>query len=821
MSYKLRPYQQDLKDKIYKAFSEGFKAPLAVSPTGCVAGSTLIRINNNGKGKQIPISKEFLSQQHFLRKTKTRLRGLNPDMKSVGLVYANEGVVFSGIKYCIKVSSQNRSLILTPDHKIFTDNGWIEAKDMLGKNWAVDTPKAIRSSVSGYKKVVDKTLRYIPFHPLAITITPGRKRDKPFKSIELHRAIYEAKINNLTFEEYKKILKTDPIKASQLFYIDTNIYDIHHINGDHFDNRPENLTAITIEEHKKIHAFENYSKFSQGKINWETVIRVEQFGMIDTYDVVGSETESFTANDVVVHNSGKAVTICSIAHDLGVLQNQPTVVIVHRKELVSQLCVTLSRAGVMHNIIAPKNVIMNIIAAQRRATKKQWYDYRAPITVISVDTLNARVEQHRKWAQSIKFWIQDEAAHVLKTNKWGKAISYFPNALGIGFTATPQRLDKRGLGVHADGVFDTMIMGPSTKWLIQEGFLSKYKIVVPPGDYQQHLKKANEGSDFTREAMMVASRESHIVGDIVTNYLKFAKGKKAIVFASDIESAFRIEKQFLEKKVKAKTLTGETPDKERNDAVIDFAEGDLEVLINVDLFDEGFDVPAVECVIHGRPSESLSKVLQMHGRGLRVKEGKKYAIIIDHVGNIQRHGLPDDRRIWTLDRIVKRRDSTNLIRFCSNNMCNSPYDRALEGCPYCGTEYIPQYNRSGGGGAREALKFLDGDLMLLDPDQIRELEAEVILESPDEIAQRVAMAAGTPAGIRAQKNQIERIEMQKKLAETIAKLAGKFKHYGYSDRQIHKKFYLTYDMSITGALSLKTAEMKILLKEIENEINYI
>ena len=152
-------------------------------------------------------------------------------------------------------------------------------------------------------------------------------------------------------------------------------------------------------------------------------------------------------------------------------------------------------------------------------------------------------------------------------------------------------------------------------------------------------------------------------------------------------------------------------------------------------------------------------------------------------------------------------------------MCNSPYDRALEGCPYCGTEYIPQYNRSGGGGAREALKFLDGDLMLLDPDQIRELEAEVILESPDEIAQRVAMAAGTPAGIRAQKNQMERIEMQKKLAETIAKWAGKMKYYyGYSDRQIHKKFYLTYDMSITGALSLKKAERESVMKDVKDEI---
>lgn len=519
---------------------------------------------------------------------------------------------------------------------------------------------------------------------------------------------------------------------------------------------------------------------------------------------------------VLSTGGGKTVIFCSMANELAYTHNTPVAIVVHRRELVSQISVTLSRASVKHNIIAPKNVVVGIIAAQRRATGKQYYDHRAPITVVSVDTLNSRSDSYKNWANGIGIWIQDEAAHVLKNNKWGKALLSFPNAKGIGFTATPQRLDKRGLGTHADGLFDTMILGPSSKYLINEGHLSKYKIVVPPGDYERHLKKASEGSDFTREAMAVASRESCIVGDVVKNYLKFSENKQTIVFASDIESAFKFEQEFIANGVSAKTLTGETPDQERSQGIIDFENETTKVLINVDLFDEGFDVPGIECVIMARPTMSIGKYLQCIGRGLRVKKGKPHAIIIDHVGNIKRHGLPDQHRTWTLDRIVKRRDTTNLLRICSNHICNAPYDKVLEACPYCGTEYLKTYNRSGGTSAREALEQVDGDLMLLDPDTIRELESEMVLESPEEISERVAMAAGTAAGISVGRKQQERIDMQKQLAETIAVWAGKMKHFGYTDRQIHKKFFLTYDMSITGALSLKTKEMK----SIEGMIKY-
>lgn len=505
---------------------------------------------------------------------------------------------------------------------------------------------------------------------------------------------------------------------------------------------------------------------------------------------------------------GKTKTFCSISIDKAILPligKLPTAIMVHRKELVQQICLTLAEEGITHNIIAPRPVILGIVAAQRQLLKKQFYDYNAHVTVISVDTLNARIDKHEKWAKSIRMWITDEAAHVLRDNKWGRAIGYFSNAIGLGVTATPQRLDKRGLGRHADGVFDAMVEGPNSRWGIEQGFLSKYKIAVPASDYQNFLKKASEGSDYTREAMAQASAQSHIVGDVVVNYQKFANGKQAILFATDIETGRSMEKKFLENGISAKLLTGETPDAERLKALIDYRERNIKVLLNVDLFDEGLDVPGIECVIMARPTMSLGKYLQMIGRGLRVMPGKEYCVIIDHVGNVQRHGLPCQRRQWTLDRIVKRRDRVNLIRICSNYECNSPFDRILTECPYCGTP-IPKPNPSEGGG-RVGPEQVDGDLELLDPETLREMYEGSNLEDPGKLAERVSRVAGAAAGIKAAKDQAARIMVQKDLAGVIAIWAGKERKHGYSDRQIHKKFFIYFDKTITVALSEPRADM--------------
>lgn len=319
---------------------------------------------------------------------------------------------------------------------------------------------------------------------------------------------------------------------------------------------------------------------------------------------------------------------------------------------------------------------------------------------------------------------------------------------------------------------------------------------------------------------MQASKESRIIGDVVDNYVKFANGKQAILFASDVSTAKEMEQKFKDRGIAAKSLDGTTADAERLDSLLKFREKKIQVLINVDLFDEGLDVPGIECVIMARPTKSLGKFLQMIGRGLRVAEGKDFLILIDHVGNVTHHGLPCNIRKWTLDRIKKSGTKMNFLRICSNIECNAPYDRALTECPWCGTSAISQSNNSDGSG-RVPPKMVDGDLFLIDPETIRQLEAKSVLESPARVGERVSAAVDGAAGIRAMKNQVERVETQKKLSEAIAVWAGKMKtHYGYSDRMIHKKFYLHHNQTITEVLGEPKAQMKIMVEQLENEGYY-
>ena len=314
--------------------------------------------------------------------------------------------------------------------------------------------------------------------------------------------------------------------------------------------------------------------------------------------------------------------------------------------------------------------------------------------------------------------IQDEAHHVLRSNKWGQAAALFPNALGLYPTATPIRADGHGLGRHADGLIDAMIKGPTMRDLIKRGYLTDYRIFAPKSDIDLSQVTISAGGDYSPNKLRIAVHKSHITGDVVTHYLKIAPNKLGVTFAVDIKSAAEIAAEFRQWGVTAKVISSKTPPLIRQQIMRKFRNREIMQLVNVDILGEGVDVPAIEVISMARPTQSFCTFTQQFGRALRPAPGKETAIIIDHVNNVMRHGLPDAPRTWSLDRRERRSRVTpeDVIPLKTCILCLSVYTRFLRNCPYCG-HYQPPMNRS-------APEFVDGDLHELDPQVLAQLRGE-------------------------------------------------------------------------------------------------
>lgn len=514
---------------------------------------------------------------------------------------------------------------------------------------------------------------------------------------------------------------------------------------------------------------------------------------------------------VLPTGAGKSVTLSQVAHDHQGL----SCVIAHRQELVSQLSMSLARFEVMHRIIAPKNVIASIVREHQIEFGRTYYNANAPAAVAGVDTLVARRDALSRWALQVTLWITDESHHLLRENKWGTATSMFPHARGLGVTATPQRADGKGLGAHSDGVFHAMIVGPSVHDLMQMGNLCRYRIVAPPGDFDADHIKITASGDFSGKEMREAARKSHIVGDVVEHYLRFAAGKTGITFATDVETANEIAEQYRQAGVPCQAVSAETPEHVRNDFVRRFKRGDLLQLVNVDLFGEGFDLPNLEVVSMARPTMSLAVVMQQMGRALRPSPGKDRALIIDHVGNVKRHGLPDIPRRWTLDAREKRGSKAadpDVIPLTTCLSCYEVYERVKAACPHCGYKHQPD--------ARRRPDQVDGDLAMLDDDVLDALRQAAIqaMETPESMADRVGFVAGPIAGRGAANRQREKIEAQLALRETIALWAGQQRSLNRPDDESYRRFFLTFGIDVLSAQALGRNEAEKLTVDIQKAL---
>lgn len=499
---------------------------------------------------------------------------------------------------------------------------------------------------------------------------------------------------------------------------------------------------------------------------------------------------------VLSTGGGKSVIATDIILD-GCSTNMNQVVIAHRNELVGQMSSHVANRGIPHNVIAANATISDIRAEHRSTYGKSFVNPSARVHVISVDTLIARQNKYKSWAYQIDRWIIDEAHHVLQSNKWGKAVAMFTNAHGLGLTATPLRADGQGLGSDNDGVFDTLQEGIGMRQLMEIGALSDYEIVCPKSDLEVDEGKIAAGGDWSKQVLKQAAKKSKIVGDAVKTYLKYSPGRKAIVFATDIETAGEMAADFVAHGIKAVSLSSKTPRVVRTKYIREYRDNKIDVLINVDLFDEGFDVPACDIIIMARPTASLGKYRQMVGRGLRYVPDK-LALIIDLVSNVTRHGLPCKNIPWTLDRATKRgkqqRDPDEIeLKSCEE--CTKPYEKFYTACPYCG--HIPELPEP----QKRTLIQVEGDLILLDKAILDKMRQDTELETPTSMGDRVAAVAGTIAGKAAVNRQTEKFEAQNELKEVIAIWAGQQRAEGFKDREIHKKFYLTLGQDVLSALS--------------------
>ncbi|MFI3206724.1 MAG: DEAD/DEAH box helicase [Clostridia bacterium] len=324
--------------------------------------------------------------------------------------------------------------------------------------------------------------------------------------------------------------------------------------------------------------------------------------------------------------------------------------LVHRKELCEQIRDTFRRCRVDMNLC----------------------------TVAMVQTISKKITKISK-PQLI---ITDEAHHCY-SNSYIKIYDYFSGIIKLGFTATPIRMNEGGLGK----IFDKLITSVTTKWLVENNFLSPYEYYsVRLIDTENiHVKR---GEYDAREVAELVEN-NFFYGETLTNYEKLANGKKTIIYCATVEQSKQTIQEFKDKGYKAEHIDGTTPKGERARLVEKFRNNQISILSNVDLFGEGFDIPDCECVILLRPTKSLTLFIQQSMRSMRYKADKT-AIIIDHVGNVYEHGLPDDEREWTLK--PKKQKEKEIVKIKECEKCYKVISSSSTVCKYCGHVFLKIIN---------------------------------------------------------------------------------------------------------------------------------
>jgi len=312
-------------------------------------------------------------------------------------------------------------------------------------------------------------------------------------------------------------------------------------------------------------------------------------------------------------------------------KDKKVLILVHRKELITQTADKLSKLGVKCGYIS----------------SEYHYQYGYFVYVASVQTIVRRLDKLQFRPDLI---ITDEAHHST-ADSYRKIYDTYPNAKHLGVSATPIRTNGKGF----DDIFQSMVQGVDIKWLIENGFLVEPQIFARPLKIDLRKIKLTAG-DYNEKDLMNAVDRVEFYAEYVRNWKAKANDKQTIIFAINIMHATNIKNIYKSEGINVAFISAETPKEERDGIINRFRNGSIKVLVNVGIATEGFDVPNVECVQLCRPTKSLSLYLQMVGRGLRPATNKEKAIVLDHANCVFEHGFPHTERHWTLKGIKRDKD---------------------------------------------------------------------------------------------------------------------------------------------------------------------
>lgn len=376
---------------------------------------------------------------------------------------------------------------------------------------------------------------------------------------------------------------------------------------------------------------------------------------------------------VLPTGGGKTVIFSHIAQQAAAKGNR-ICILVHRVELLEQASTSLAALGVRHGLIAAGRSM----------------DLSAPVQVASVATLARRLD---KLSPALFQLLVVDEAHHSNAGTWGKVLAHFHRARVLGVTATPCRCDGRGLGEW----YSELILGPTAQELTDGGHLAPARVLAPPGVSLQGLRKRMGDFDLKQAADLLGTGQA--MGSPLSHYRQHLEGQTAIAFCCSVAHAEAVARLFSYHGISAASIDGTMDAATRRQLLQQLGSGELKVLTSCALIGEGVDVPSVAGCILLRPTQSLALHLQMIGRCLRPQTGK-VAVVLDHVGNCHRHGLPTDEREWSLEGVSKRqREQAPSVRVCPACFCAMKSGTAV--CPECGHQFVPE---------RRKLEHVEGEL---------------------------------------------------------------------------------------------------------------